>query len=285
MSVAAGSSSGDGGTGQHPHRLSEAEAVAGREFLGGVELFHCALKPRSIDLHPLTAQQHEVLGAGEQGRDLDLGEWLAIQHDAHLEIQQPIQPDSRWRLATDGRGYLRSDRTAGTPGHGHAYNHPGAFKLGNTLEKTRRLRGSPAQRMKDIAGVDHRLQPGAMFRGALHRQEQGQQPVPVCRSGVFAQCLAEGNVLCLCLGGKASGVGRHEGEWLVGIAAVFRQIEMHPTDQVPRPIQGGQEGLQSDLSGGKRRGEGSLHLIPQRQQDILGQIFRARHNRRGQHQR
>ncbi len=92
-------------------------------------------------------------------------------------------------------------------------------------------------------------------------------------------------MLYLRLGGQAGGVGRHEGEGLVVITAVFRQIEMHPTDQVPCPIQGGQKGLQSDLCGGKRRSEGSLHLIPQRQQDILGQIFSPRHNRRGQHQR
>src|SRR5215469_3702365 len=62
-----------------------------------------------------------------------------------------------------------------------------------------------------------------------------------CSSPGFAQCLAEGDVLYLRLGGQAGAVGRHEGEGLVGIAAVFRQIEMHPTDQVPCPIQGGQE--------------------------------------------
>ena len=121
----------------------------------------------------MTTQQHEVLGTGEQGRNLDLGEWLAVQHDAHLEIQQPVQPDSRWRPATNCCGYLRSGGAAGAPRHGHAHHHPGAFKLADTLEEARRLTGSPAQRMKDISGIDHRLQPGAMFRGALHRQEQG----------------------------------------------------------------------------------------------------------------
>ena len=69
------------------------------------------------------------------------------------------------------------------------------------------------------------------------------------------------------------------------IAAVFRQIEMHAPDQVPGRVQCGQEALQSGLGGGERRGEGLRHLIPQRQQDILGQIFGPRHHRRGQHQR
>ena len=95
------------------------------------ELFHCALKPRPIDLDPLTTQQHKVLSAGEQGRNLGLGEWLAIQHDAHLEIQQPVQPDSRRHPATDCRCYLRSGGTAGAPRDGHAHHHPGAFKLGD----------------------------------------------------------------------------------------------------------------------------------------------------------
>jgi hypothetical protein len=62
----------------------------------------------------------EVLGAGEQGRNLGLGEWLAVQHDAHLEIQKPVQPDSRRHPATDCSGYLRSGGTAGPPRCGHA---------------------------------------------------------------------------------------------------------------------------------------------------------------------
>ena len=45
-------------------------------------------------------------------------------------------------------------------------------------------------------------------------------------------------MLGLGLGRQAGGVGRHEGEGLVRIAAVFRQIEMHPTDQVPGGVQG-----------------------------------------------
>ena len=152
------------------------------------------------------------------------------------------------------------------------------------MKQARRFGGSPAQRMKDFPGIDHRLQPGALFRGALHRQKQRQQLVPVGRPGVFAQRLTEGDVLCLRLRGKAGGVGRHEGEGVVGIAAVFRQIEVTPADQVPGGVQRGQEGLQSGPRGGEGRCERPCHLIPQRQQDVLGQIFRPGHHRRGQHQ-
>ena len=43
-------------------------------------------------------------------------------------------------------------------------------------------------------------------------------------------------MLCLRLGGKAGGVGRHEGERAIGIAAVFREVEMHPSDKVPAAV-------------------------------------------------
>ena len=64
------------------------------QCLGCLELLHRAFKPRAIDLDPLTAQQHQVLGAGEQGRDFLVGERLAVQRHAHVEIEQPVEPDA-----------------------------------------------------------------------------------------------------------------------------------------------------------------------------------------------
>jgi hypothetical protein len=47
-------------------------------LLGRLELLHCASHPCAVDLDPFAAQQHEVLGAGEQSRDLCLGQRLAF---------------------------------------------------------------------------------------------------------------------------------------------------------------------------------------------------------------
>src|SRR5712675_256371 len=55
----------------------------------------------------------------------------------------------------------------------------------------------------------------ATYTTRLSTQAKAQH-VPL---GVFAQRLAEGDMLCLRLGGQAGGVGRHEGEGLIGIAA------------------------------------------------------------------
>jgi hypothetical protein len=75
------------------------------------------------------------------------------------------------------------------------------------------------------------------------------------------------------------GVGRHEGEGLLGIAPVFRQIEMHPPDQVPGGVQSLEEALEIGSGLGQRSRERSAHFIPQRQQGIGIQILRSRHHR------
>ena len=136
--------------------------------------------------------------------------------------------------------------------------------------------------MKNLPGIDHFLEPAAAFRGTLNRHEQRKQSVPVRRSGVFAQGLAERHMLGFGLRRQPGGVGRHEGEGLLRIAPVFRQIEMHPPDQVPGGIQVLEKGLKIGTGPGQRSRERSAHLIPQRQQGIGLQILRPRHHRRRQ---
>ena len=161
---------------------------------------------------------------------------------------------------------------------------PAVSSSGRLWRKRDASAGPQRSGWKISPGVDHRPQPVAVFRGALHRQQQGQQFVAVRRPGVFAQRLTERDVLGRGLGGQARRVGRHEGEGLFGVAAVFRQVEMHAADQVPRRVQRVQEALQAGSGGGEGCGEGQRQFIPQRQQDGLGQVFRPGHHRRGQHQ-
>ena len=252
---------GDGRAGQHPHRLGEAQAVLGGKGFGLAEPIHGFFEAGTIDLDPLAAQQHEVVGAGEQGCDLVLGEGLAIEDHAHAEIEHAFQSEGG-RLATaDGGGHSGTSRAVGTPGRGHANHDAGGFQFGQAVEKAGGLGGSPAQRMENLPGVDHRAQPVAVFGGALHRQQQRQKFVAVCRPGVFAQRLTERDVLGARLGRQARRVGRHEGERLLGVAAVLGEVEMHAADQIPGWVQGIQEALQAGPGGGEalRRRPAPVH--------------------------
>ncbi len=275
---------GDGRAGQHPHRLGEAQAVLGGKGFGLAEPIHGFFEPGTIDFDPLAAQQHEVVGAGEQGCDLVLGEGFAIEDHAHAEIEHAFQSEGGRLAAADGGGDSGPGRAVGTPGRGHADHDAGGFQFGQAVEEAGRLGRSPTQRMENLPGVDHRPQPVAVFGGALHRQQQRQKFVAVCRPGVFAQRLTERDVLGASLGGKAGRVGRHEGEGLFGVAAVLGKVEMHAADQIPCWVQGIEEALQAGAGGGERFGEGQRQFIPQRQQDRLGQVFRAGHHGGGQHQ-
>ncbi len=70
----------------------------------------------------------------------------------------------------------------------------------------------------------------------------------VGRPGVFAQGLAQRQVLRLRLRRQLRRVGGHEGEGRVGVATVLRQVEMHAADQVPGRVQALQKALQIGLA-------------------------------------
>ncbi len=102
-----------------------------------------------------------------------------------------------------------------------------------------------------------------MLGGALHGQQQGEQFVAVGGAGVLAQRLAERHVLRLGLRREPRGVGRHEGERVVRVAAVFRQVEVHAADQVPGRVQRLEEVLQARFGRVEGGGEGLCRLVPE----------------------
>ncbi len=99
--VAAGSSPVTRRAGQHPHRLGEAQAVPGGKRLGLAEPVHGLFEAGAIDLDPLAAQQHQVVGAGEQGRDLVLGR--AVRHRGSRPSGNRARLPARGRTACDCR--------------------------------------------------------------------------------------------------------------------------------------------------------------------------------------
>ena len=58
--------------------------------------------------------------------------------------------------------------------------------------------GRPAQRVIDLAGVDHRLQPAALLGGALHRHQQRQQALAIaCAPAYSCSALPSGRCCAL----------------------------------------------------------------------------------------
>ena len=110
---------------------------------------------------------------------------------------------------------------------------PALSSAGTSLRNCSACCGRPAQRMKDLAGIDHRLQPGALLGGALDRHQQRQQALAVLRAGIFLQGLAERQMLRLGLRRQPRRVGRQERERGVLVLPVLGEIEMHASDQVP----------------------------------------------------
>ena len=110
---------------------------------------------------------------------------------------------------------------------------PALSRAGHVLQELQRLRRAPAQRVVDLARIDHGLQPGACLGRALHRHQQRQQALAVARAGVLLQRLAERQMLRLAFGRKPRRVGRQERERRLLVLAVLGEIEVHAADQVP----------------------------------------------------
>ena len=79
---------------------------------------------------------------------------------------------------------------------------------------------------------------------------------------------------------EAGRIGRHEGERIIRVAAIFREIEMHPSDETPAAVARFQKILEGELALGELDFQGALHGLPERNQDLRSQIFAALHRRR-----
>ena len=86
----------------------------------------------------------------------------------------PSRPSSR-RARADRRRHLRTRGRLARQEAGMRTTTPARFQIGGAGQEARSLLRGPAQRVKDLAGIDHRLEPGACLGGALHRQQQRQQ--------------------------------------------------------------------------------------------------------------
>ena len=270
---------GNSGARQQAHRLAERQALGGGPPLDRLELIERPAQSFMIDFDPLAADEGEPVGLREQALDLGRRQRLAVERHLHAEVEQRVQPELRRRLAADRRLHLRTRRPVHAPARRHAHDDAGAFQRRNVLQELQRLLRAPAQRMKDLAGVDHRLQPGALLGGALHRHQQRQQALAVFRAGIFLQGLAERQMLRLGLRRQPRRVGGQEGERGLFVLAVLGEIEMHAPDQIPGGMTGFEEVLNSNAGFGQFNIEGRIHASPEIGEDRSRQVLRTGHGR------
>ncbi len=218
--------------------------VGGGPALDRLELIERPAQSLTIDFDPLAADEGEPVGLREQALDLGRRQRLAVERHLHAEVEQRIEPELRGRAAADRRLHLRARGPVHAPARRHAHDHAGAFQRGSVPQELQRLLRAPAQRMKDLAGIDHRLQPAALLGGALDRHQQRQQALAVPRAGIFLQGLAERQMLRLGRGREPRRVGRQKGERSLFVLPVLGEIEMHAPDQIP----GGMTGLEEFLN-------------------------------------
>ena len=160
------------GAGQQTHGLAEGQAFIGGAALDRLELFQRAGEAFAIDLDPLATDESEPFRLGKQPLQLGLRKCVTIERHLHLEVEQRVQPDLRRRLAADRHFHLRMRGAVLAPACRHAHDHAGAFQSRDILEECQGLRRAPAQRMIDLARIDHGLQPRALLSRALNRQQQ-----------------------------------------------------------------------------------------------------------------
>ena len=184
-----------------------------------------------------------------------------------LEVEQGVQAERGRRLAADRRADLRARRPVRAPRPGHAHDDAGRLEPRQIGQQLERLRGRPAQRVEDLARIDHRLQPRALLGRALHGQEQREQPRLVGGARVLAQGLAERQVLGLRLRRQPRRVRRQEGERRLLVPAVLGEVEVDAADQVPGRAPAREELLNRGLRLGQLHAERRVDRVPERLQD------------------
>jgi hypothetical protein len=236
-----------------------------------------------VDFDPLAAYQGQPVGMRQEPLDLGRREAFTVERHVHAEIEQRIQPQLRRCTPPDRCLHLRTRRAIHPPTRRHPHGHAGAFDRGHILQELQRLLRAPAQRVKDLARIDHVLQPAAILGGALDRQQQRQQPLPVFRAGIFLQSLAERHMLGFGFSRKPRRVGRQKRERRSLVAPVLGEIEVHTPDQVPGWMSRFEERLHGEPGIRQLDIKGCIHAAPKIGQNGRRQIFCARHGRNGCH--
>ena len=271
----------DIGAGDQPHRTPERNALRARDPLDLGIAVERRLDPARIDLDPFAAQHREPVARQQQALQLLRRQRLAVERDIDGEIEHRARSDHRGRLGADGRGDRRPAWPRARPARRHTHDEAGRLQSRDIVEQTHRVGGRPAQRMEDLAAIDHLLQPAATFARPAHRLQQLQQIRPGARTGIFAQSRAERRMTQAAAGRHAGNIGREEGEGPLRVLAILGEIEMHAPDMAPAAVPRGEKTVELRPAFGQLRPEGFRHRPPQGRENLGAEIFAATHRRRG----
>ena len=124
------------------------------------------------------------------------------------------------------------------------------------------------------------LSQAELLARAVDRLEEPQEFGFRAGAGVLAQGMAEAQVAQGALRPERRGIGRHEGEWAVGVLAVFGEVEMDPPDKPPAAVPVMQKGLDRQAAFQKFVVERALERAPERGETLDVEIFAPAHRRR-----
>ncbi len=267
--------------GNEAHRFAEGQAALRRGRFHGSELVEHPAEFFPVDLDPPSAHQVQAVGRGEELLDFRLGQRFAVERDAHLEVEQRLLAEARGRLAADGAGDLRTRRAIRSPRRRYADDDPRGLEAWDIGQELNRVGRRPPERVIDLARVDHRLQPTTVGCGALHGEEQREQPRLVRGACVFAEGAAEWQVLRLGLRRQLRRVGRKKRERRISVSTVFGEVEVDAADQVPRRVPAMQKLLDGRLRFSELGSKRLSDFIPERLENRGRQVLGAVHGRRG----
>ena len=266
-------------TGAWPRRRPgrSRSAVRSTSRKRSIMLCRCS---RSISTHrPRTSASPS--DPGQQVANLRGGERFAVKRDIHTEIEQRVLSQPGRRLGAHRARHLRPRRTVAAPRRRHAHHHARRLQLRDVPQKLQGLPRRPAQRMKDLARIDHGLQPG---------QSSPTRAAPEAAGTAGGPCSRRPRIRA------APGPAADAAPWPAPTAASYRSREMrtaHPgslrfsaTLKCTRPtrFQAGLRRFRNSctphLDSASSIAKAASEFLPQSVQHRGRQIFGARHRRR-----
>ncbi|MCC7293315.1 MAG: hypothetical protein IT449_14745 [Phycisphaerales bacterium] len=134
--------------------------------------------------------------------------------------------------------------------------------------------------MEHFSAVHQFLDPGTPLDRALHGREQVDQELAVPGAGVFLERATQRLILHAPSLKHFRGIRRQEGEGILDVAPVLREVKADPTDAVPRGHALLQPLVQSSGEGGDFAPQTVVQLLPQLRERLSAEVFAAAHRRR-----
>src|SRR5215813_853209 len=118
-----------------------------------------------------------------------------------------------------------------------------------------------------------------MLASAVYRHQKREEAFAVPGARIFLQSLAEREMLSLGLGRKLRCISRQEGKGGVLILAIFGEVEVDTSHEIPGRMTALEELLHGELGLRQLGIKGRNHAAPEIGQNLRRQVFRTSHGR------